>query len=334
MPELAPVYATHYASNVYLMAQQQGSLLYNHVSHIDMKGEKRTLERSAPTEAQLVTTMYGDTPIMHSQFSRRILTAQSYHWGDMLDWQEEEGMAPIVDPTGPITTNGAYAMGRCLDRIIINNGLYGAATEFTRQNHASGTTWNSPDLVAGGSESTVAFPDAQKVAINVGGSGSGTAAYTGLNLDKLFAARSLLGKSKIPMKAPGQEVVCVIGQSQLDDLLRITQIQSADYNTVRALVAGEVDTYMGFKFIIVDEDLLPPYSTTSSGTTTNHGRVCFAYLKSNVVMATPKPIETTISTRPDKCNNWQVYSKLKGGATRYEDGGVVQIACKCTVPAA
>ena len=114
--------------------------------------------------------------------------------------------------------------------------------------------------------------------------------------------------------------------SYADGFLARTR-RRADYNTVRALVAGEVDTYMGFKFVIVDEDLLPPFAVNS----TNVGRVCFAYLKSNVVMATPKPVETTINTRPDKCNAWQVYSKLKGGATRYEDGGVVQIACKCDV---
>ncbi|MBQ4479088.1 MAG: hypothetical protein II943_00440 [Victivallales bacterium] len=334
MPELSPVYATQYAQNVYMMAQQQGSLLYNHVSRIDMKGEKRTLERAAPTQAQQITTMYGDTPIAHTRFSRRVLTATGWHWGDMLDWQEEQGMAPIIDPTGSITQSGAYAMGRALDSIIINKGLYGSAVEETRVNHASGSTWNSPDLVAAGSESTVAFPDAQKLNINLGGSGSGTAAYTGLNLEKLLSARSLLGKSKIPMKAPGQEVVMVIGQSQLDDLLRITQVQSSDYNTVRALVAGEVDTFLGFKFVIVDEDLLPIYSTTASSTTTNHGRICFAYLKSNVVLAQPQPIQTTISTRADKCNNWQVYSKMKAGATRYEDVGVVHIPCKCTVPAA
>ena len=91
---------------------------------------------------------------------------------------------------------------------------------------------------------------------------------------------------------------------------------------MRALVSGEVDTYLGFKFVVIDEALLP--ATTASGHTTT---TVFAYLKSNVVLAEPQPIKTTINQRPDKCNNWQVYSKLKAGSTRYEDKGVVQIEC-------
>lgn len=318
MPELAPVYATQYATNVYMMAQQQGSLLYNHVSHIDMRGEKRTIEMVKPYDGTLenmaVGSMYGDTPDKNVEFARRVLSAQSYHWGTMLDWNEEQGMGPIVDPTGPITQTGAYAMGRLLDMIIIQKGLYGPATQFTRANASKKVPGDS--TLAGGTEASVAFPAAQKVGVATGGANSG------LNLEKLLAARSLLGKSQIPMKAPGQEVVMVIGQSQLDDLLRISQIQSADFNTVKALVAGEVDTFLGFRFVIIDEALLPSVAANDHKTFT-----CFAFLKSNVVLAEPQPLSTTINTRPDKCNNWQVYAKMKAGATRYEDKGVVHVEC-------
>jgi hypothetical protein len=297
MAQIPEIYATTYANNVYMMAQQQGSLLYQHVTHIDMKGEMRTIERANPTAAQLVTSKLADTPNGDGvKFDRRVLKADAYHWSDILDWTEEQGMNPIVDPTGPITRAGALAMGRCMDSIIVNNGLAGVA--YTGK---TGTT-------------QVALPDDQKIAVTYGGSSN-----SGLTLEKLLKARSILGKSNIPMKGPGQECVMVITQSQLDDLLKISQIQSADYNTVRALVAGEVDTFLGFKFVVLDGSILP----VSSGT-----RSCFAFLKSNVVFGEPQPLKSEINQRPDKCNAWQVYMKLKAGSTRYEDTGVVQIECE------
>ncbi len=297
MAQIPEIYATTYASNVYMMAQQQGSLLYQHVTHIDMKGEMRTIERANPTAAQIVTSKLADTPNGDGvKFDRRVLKADAYHWSDILDWTEEQGMNPLVDPTGPITMAGAYAMGRCLDSIIVTNGLAGSA--YTGK---TGTT-------------AVPLPDAQKIAVTYGGDSN-----SGLTLEKLLKARSILGKSNIPLKAPGQECVMAITQSQLDDLLKISQVQSADYNTVRALVAGEVDTFLGFKFVVLDSSILP----ITSGT-----RSCFAFLKSNVVLGEPQPVKSEINQRPDKCNAWQVYMKMKAGSTRYEDAGVVQIECE------
>ncbi len=310
MPELKAIYATTYANNVYNMAQQQGSLLYGHVTHIDMKGEKRTIERAHPTKAVRFEGTAGDTPNIQTKFSRRILYAHQYHWGEMLDWTEEQGMNPIVDPTGPITMNGAYAMGRCLDEIIISRGLNGISYELTE----------TGGVVS--DETPVELPASQKVAASYRDAGESGTGNTGLTLSKLIKARSILGKSMIPMNMPGQEVCFAVCQSQLDDLLKSDKVQSSEYNTIRALVTGEIDTFMGFKFIKMAEDLLPLAEDGASGV-----RSCFAWLRSNVVMAEPQAVSTTINTRPDKCNAWQVYSKLKAGSTRYEDGGVVKILC-------
>lgn len=319
MPELKAVYATTYANNVYNMAQQQGSLLYGHVTHIDMKGEKRTIERAHATRAVRFEGRAGNTPDIQTKFSRRVLYAHQYHWGELLDWTEEQGMNPIIDPTGSITMNGAYAMGRCLDEIIIRRGLNGIAYEV---NETGGVATD---------ETPVALPASQKVAASYRDPGESGSGNTGLTLAKLIKARSILGKSMIPMNMPGQEVVMAVCQSQLDDLLRENKVQSADYNTIRALVTGEIDTFMGFKFIKMDESLLPMAqgsNSDSDSSTSGAGiRCCFAWLKSNVVMAEPQAVSTVINTRPDKCNAWQVYSKLKAGSTRYEDGGVVKVMC-------
>ena len=304
MPDtfLSEVYATTYANNVYTLAQQQGSLLYPHVNHIPMTGEKLAINRVGATSMQQVTEGNNrDTPLITPAFSRRMLYAYPYDWGSLLDWTIDQGMNPIIDPTGPITQAGAMAAGRTLDQIIVNRGLTGSA-----YSGKEGLT-------------EVAFPAAQKVAITYGGS-----VNTGLTLAKLRKARSILGLSKIPIKAMGQEMVMVITQRQLDDLLGITEVTNSDYNAVKALVNGEVDTFMGFKFVIIDEDLLPVTTITSGST---QSRTCIAFLKSTICMAEPQPVSTVINTRPDKCNAWQVYAKMKAGCTRYQDEGVVQVSC-------
>ena len=58
-----------------------------------------------------------------------------------------------------------------------------------------------------------------------------------------------------------------VGPSQIESLLSETAVTSADFNTVKALVQGEVDTFMGFKFIM----------TNRLSIDSNDIRSCFAW---------------------------------------------------------
>ena len=42
----------------------------------------------------------------------------------------------------------------------------------------------------------------------------------------------------------------IVGPIQISDLLAVTQATSSDYASVKALVNGEIDTFMGFKFVV------------------------------------------------------------------------------------
>ena len=74
--------------------------------------------------------------------------------------------------------------------------------------------------------------------------GDGTAK---LNLAAITeAAKELNG-----VEAPMEDRYFVTSEKGLDDLLNDSTITSADYNSVRLLMSGEIDSFMGFKWKIV-----------------------------------------------------------------------------------
>ncbi|MCF6216853.1 MAG: phage capsid protein, partial [Emcibacter sp.] len=77
------------------------------------------------------------------------------------------------------------------------------------------------------------------VAKSVGG------ADTSLNIPKLIEARRLLGVKNIPKS----DQFFAGHENSLAGLLAQTEATSIDYNSVKALVNGDIDTFMGFKFI-------------------------------------------------------------------------------------
>ena len=105
--------------------------------------------------------------------------------------------------------------------------------------------------------------------------------------------------------------------NQFYDLLGDTQIQSSDYNTVKALVNGEIDTFMGFKFLRSER-----LTTDSNGDTQ-----CIAWIGDGIGLSMGMDVKTEISERSDKNYSTQVYAQMCLGAVRIEDEKVVEIAC-------
>jgi len=103
---------------------------------------------------------------------------------------------------------------------------------------------------------------------------------------------------------------------QIDDLLGTTEVTSTDYNSVKALVQGEVNTFLGFTFIRTE-------LIDISGST----RSCIAWSRSGLLLGVGIDIETDISVRNDMSNAIQVYARATFGATRMYEEKVVEIQC-------
>jgi hypothetical protein len=99
-------------------------------------------------------------------------------------------------------------------------------------------------------DALVASSTANTVASSVGG------ASTNLNLDKLLAAKKALDAKNVPM----DNRHIFIHANNLSGLLGETKVTSSDFNSIKALVNGELNTFLGFNFHTIgdrDEGGLP-----------------------------------------------------------------------------
>ena len=271
-------YAQQYQDAVLHLAQQKGSKLRNLVFSKTANSEKVNFERLGSTAAVSKTTRYTDTPNVEMVHSRRTVTLADYHWATMHDWTDDVRM--LVDPKGSYTKSGGMAMGRAIDDLII-----------------AAATGNAVD----GDGTTVALPAGQKI------TESGTA---GMTLAKILNAKRILDANEVE----NEDRVFIIGSRQLEDLLNVTEVKSADYNSVKALVEGQIDSYLGFKFVRSER-----LAVASSK------RSCIAFSKPGLGLAIGKDMMTKIDERPDKSYGWQVYMAWAMQATRIEDERVVEV---------
>ena len=146
------------------------------------------------------------------------------------------------------------------------------------------------------------------VATSVGGAG------TNMNLAKLLAAKKALDVKNVP--AEGR--CMVIHANGLAALLDETELTSSDFATVKALSTGEIDTFLGFKFITLgdrDEGGLPIPST----------RTCFAFHRDAIGMGIGMNQRSEINYVPEK-TSFLVSSMFSAGAVAIDDEGIVKIS--------
>tara|TARA_R100001015_G_C4625248_1_gene183719 strand:+ start:1354 stop:2217 length:864 start_codon:yes stop_codon:yes gene_type:complete len=281
--QITTAFVEQYKSNVFHLAQQKGSRLRDAVRTETVTGKAHFFERIGSTAALKRTSRHSDTPRVDTPHSRRKVTMDDYDWADLID--NEDKVRMLISPSSEYAQAGAWAMGRAMDDAIIDA--------------ASGNAFGG---VAGGS--TVALPSGQKI---VHGS-------AGLSVTKLIEAKEILDANSVDPEEPRY---CVVTSKQLSDLLAITQITSADFNSVKALVQGEIDTFMGFKFI----------RTERLDTNSSSNRLVLAFAQSGIGLAVGQDINTRISERADKNYATQVFLSMTIGATRIEDEKVVEIEC-------
>lgn len=273
-----------FKKNVFFLSQQRMSRLRVTVRDDgDIVGKRVYFDRIGATAAQKVTTRHADTPLMNTPHSRRAAVMFDYDWGDLVD--NADKLKSIHDPTNSYAQMASAALGRSVDDEIIS---------------ALGGTALTGEEATG----TQALPAAQKVA----------AAATNLTVAKLRAAKLKLDAAEVDEMTPRY---IVASAAAIDNLLSDTSVTSADFNTVKALVKGDVDTFMGFKFIRSQRLL-----TDGSG-----DRLCYAYAGTAVGLGVPQDITVDIGPRRDKRNATQVYAVLSLGGVRIEDEQVVEIAC-------
>lgn len=141
---------------------------------------------------------------------------------------------------------------------------------------------------------------------------------TNLNVAKLRQAKGLMDKNNVP----AQDRHIVIHANSLQSLLSETAVTSSDFNTVKALVAGEIDTFLGFKFHTIGDRTEGGLAIDGS-----NDRVVYAFHKDAIGYGEGIAPKTEINYIPEK-TSWLVSSMLSAGATTIDAEGIVAITCR------
>lgn len=135
-----------------------------------------------------------------------------------------------------------------------------------------------------------------------------------LTHDTMLAAKRVLDANGVP----SEDRYFVIESKGMEDLLKTTEVTSSDYNSVKALVAGDVDTFLGFKVIQIAD--------RSEGGISDDGTdfTGFAYHKRAVGFGLNMDIKTSSDWIAHK-QSWLSVGNLKAGAALIDVDGVVPV---------
>lgn len=157
------------------------------------------------------------------------------------------------------------------------------------------------DALASGANST-------QVSEDLGGTN------TGLNIEKILRAKRLMDAAGVP----SSDRHMAISAYALEQALQETEIGSSDYNVLRPLVTGDIKTWGGFTFHMIED------RDEGGLTVTTNVRNNFAYHKDSVGIATGIDIRTEINYIPEK-TSWLINGIFSAGAVVIDDAGAYDV---------
>ena len=268
------IYAQTYAKNIMQLAQQKYSKLLNTVYiKPDVKGKTFFQDQIGEWSMQTKGGRNVQTPNNDPNLARRMGTMIDYHDNRLLDRGDE--LRTISDPKSAYTIAAGRSLGRKIDSVIIN-AFYAAALS----GETGSTSVTNGNIVLGSAAS--------------------------MTLGRIVAVKDKLDAADVEL----EDRFFVTTTSALNNLLNQSTATSSDYASIKALIRGEINTWMGFNWIM--STLIT--SSTSIGIAYQRYGVCAA-------LATQPMVRT--DERKDLSYSWQIYYELNIGAVRLEEDRVV-----------
>jgi len=276
--------------------QEAGSVFRGIFEEVDVVGKRKKIDFLASTSSASKTGRnQGITYVDPTHTARWLATATEY-WSALVD--KEDIMRVLADPRSKYLENGVMAMNRHYDAKII--AAFDATV--TTQEDADGTT-----------------PFDSNYQIAAGG--------TGMTISKLRQALQKLEEGGYVYQDDHQ-LYCVIAPAQKANLLATTEATSSDYSNVKALVHGETDMLLGFKFLTCNQ--LATGDGLGVGASTD--RECYCFSNKSMMVGMGKDLMTKVTEQTQLVSHpWQLYIEHDLGAVRLQEELIVQIDCDETV---
>jgi hypothetical protein len=296
-------FVTKFAEDFHVLAQQSVSRLENLVRRRPgtITGESFTIETLATAVSTVNRGRHTDLSYNNMAHVRRYADMQDLTSAELLDSMDK--LKLLADPMNSYSQNLVSAINRGKDSIIIQAALGNVRT-------ASGVSALPAGqiIVDGGTGLTVAKLRQAKLLLD----------EAEMDDSDFFRNRGLAQAKQDPfgnLASPSYIIVC--SSKQIDNMLADSDVKSADYNSIKALVSGSINTYMGFMFIRVPSNQLP---------LTGSVRSPFAFAPRAIEYGVGLETNAKMDYIAHK-DSWQTLAKGSFGAARAEDAGVVQINC-------
>lgn len=285
------VRAQAYSSVILPLARQQHSMLFDKVFvKTDITGKTFYQDQIGTWEMSAKTSANATTPQNDPNLSRTRVDIATYNDARVLDRSLQ--LQTLADPASMASISIQSSVGVQIDKVI-----YAALGGVAYRGETGATA--------------VSFPAGQQVAVNLGGTSCG------LTVAKIRRAAKLLDAKGVP----AGDRTFVASATEKEQLLGEDKVGSADYNTVRALARGDVDTFCGFKFVWLPDGIVNVASNISD---------CFAFHKTGICFGMLEELFLRITERSDLSFSKQVYYEMSCGAARLEEAKVVKVLCDQT----
>jgi hypothetical protein len=288
--EIETAMVDEFTATTYELAQQKTSRLRRAVDTDDVNSEQKSYDFIGVTAMNRRTGRHADTEYNDTPHSRRWLYSEPYDVADLVD--KADKVRVLSDPTSRYAMSFQKAAGRQIDDIII-------AAFFASVN--TGRNGGTP----------VAFPTATHHILE---------RSTNFELAKVVEATRILNESE---EDEEEERFIAPSAANLEFfLVNVTQVQSIDTNTVRALVQGEINTFVGLEWIRSER-------TSKVGDI----RSIPVWQKTAMMLGMAEEAEGSIDRLPQKRNSIQVMIQMDAGSIRMRDTGVVELQADETAAA-
>ena len=302
-------WVNQFSANVFHLSQQKASRLRAHAISETLNAEFKYFDIYGTTDVMKKVGRHIDTTYESVPTSRRRLSMEDYFRSELVD--QEDKLRMLHDPESQYTKSFMMAFGRQMDKIILEALL--------------ADVWEKDEDQV---ESSIALPDTQKLVSTKGTS------FDRLSVDTLRRIKKNFMKNEVE---GGINLVC--DSEQIESLLFDEQIINADYNSVKALVNGDVNSFMGINFIrteLVASDNTSIAFNSSNGTLFNTDdatgadsyRKCIAFTDDACLLGVGQDLSARVDPLPTKHYANQVYAKMSMGAVRREDAKVMEVICK------
>ncbi len=270
------IYAQAYGANIMHLAQQGASKLMGTVyQKPNVRGKTFFQDQIGEWSMEVKAGRNVQTPNNDPALARRMGIMIDYHDARLLDRGDE--LRTISDPRSAYTVAAAKSIGRQFDDIIVA-AFHGPA--YYGETGASSLTNSNIKLMS----------------------------VANITMAQLLAIKKTLDDADVE----SEDRYWVATPTFMNNLLGVSQATSSDYAAIKALVRGEIDTWLGFKWIM--------------STRVNPSHLGYAYHKTGVCLAgmDGSPLVRT-DERTDLSYSWQIYYEINAGAVRLEEEKVIVI---------